>query len=89
MSDLEDKSAEYFYQASREHWSIENSLHHVKDVVHQEDENRIRNDTGAMFASIASSIAINMSRRNQEWSISYSQIFFRSNTEIALNIIRT
>lgn len=89
ISDLVDKDAEFFYLAIREHWGIENALHYVKDVVHHEDKNRIKNDTAAVLASIMSSVAINISRKEQEASITYSQIFFRSNVEKALKFIRT
>lgn len=89
ITDKKVDDAEYFYQITRHHWGIENGLHFVKDVVHKEDKNRIKQDAGAMFASLASSVAINMSRKEQEQSITYSQIFFRSNIREALNIIRT
>lgn len=89
ISDLVNKDAEFFYLAIREHWGIENGLHYVKDVVYNEDKNRIKNDTAAVLASIMSSVAINISRKEQEVSITYSQIFFRSNVEKALKFIRT
>ena len=89
ITDLKHTQAEHFYELTRFHWGIENGLHFVKDVVHNEDKNRIKNPTGATIASLASSIAINISRKNQEQSISYSKIFFRSNVGIALELIRT
>lgn len=89
ISDLADQDAYYFYQASRGHWGIENSLHYVKDVVYKEDKNKIKHDGAAMMASIASSVAINISRKEQEASVSYSQIFFRANVKKALDFIRS
>ena len=89
ITDLKHTKAKHFYELIRLHWGIENGLHFVKDVVHNEDKNRIRNPTGATLASLASSIAINISRKEQEKSISYSKIFFRSNVKEALRLIRT
>ncbi len=89
ISDLDKADAQYFYHASRGHWSIENALHRVKDTTHQEDNNRIKQHTGALMASIASSIAINIGRKRRQQSIKYNQIFFRSNIITALNYIRT
>ena len=89
ITNLEVKEAEYFYKLIRSHWGIENGLHRVKDVIHHKDKNQIRDRTGATIASLMSSIAINISRKKQEQSISYSKIFFRSNVREALRLIRT
>jgi len=69
MSDL-DLNAEEFHQGIRGHWGIENRLHWVKDEIHKEDKNKIRCGTGPVAASIFSSIAINIHRKNGNDSIS-------------------
>lgn len=50
-------------KAVREHWSVENSLHHVRDVTFREDASRIRTNPG-IFARIRS-FAYNLLRLNQ------------------------
>lgn len=49
-------------KAVREHWSVENSLHHVRDVTFREDASRIRTNPG-IFARIRS-FAHNLLRLN-------------------------
>lgn len=82
------KGAEYFYKGIRQHWHIENSLHYVKDVIHKEDKNKLKNK-GAIIASIISSVAINIGRKNAQWSIEDNQILFRANIKKTIKLIRT
>ena len=51
----------------REHWSIENSFHHVRDVTLREDASRIRTNPG-IFARIRS-FGYNILRFNQSDTI--------------------
>jgi predicted transposase YbfD/YdcC len=53
--------------AIQDHWSIENSNHHVRDVTFREDDSRIRNKPG-IFATLRS-FAANILRFNQRKSI--------------------
>jgi predicted transposase YbfD/YdcC len=84
----QQKDAEYFYQITRGHWKIENNLHHTKDIVHKEDKNKLK-DKGAIVASVMSSVAINLSRKEGYQSIEDAQIIFRADVEKALQLIRT
>jgi len=55
-------------QAIRDHWRIENSNHHLRDVTLDEDRSRIRTNPG-IFASLRS-FAANIRHFNQKRSIS-------------------
>lgn len=83
-----ENNAIFFYKGIRDHWRVENDLHYVKDVVHKEDDNRLSNK-GAVISSIASSIAINISRKNAKWSIEDSQIIFCADISKTIKYIRT
>jgi len=57
------KDAEYLLQASRRHWSIENSLHWVLDLSFREDESRIRKGFAAQNTAILRHIALNLLKK--------------------------
>lgn len=57
ISDLE-LNAKQFYEGIRGHWSIENQLHWVKDVIMYEDRSRIKNRQIAPIMSILRSYII-------------------------------
>ena len=46
----------------RGHWTIENKLHHVRDVTFKEDSSRIRTGNGAHAMAILKNISINILR---------------------------
>lgn len=89
ISDLTSIDAAFFHRGIRNHWTIENRLHWVKDVVHREDQNRIRTDNGPVNAAIFSAIAINIHRKNGNDSITNGQIKFCCNLMQAIETIRT
>lgn len=86
ISSVLSSDAEFFHNGIRNHWSIENKLHWVKDVVHNEDDNRMRTKNGPINQSIISTIAINIHRKNGEPSITNSQIKFGTNVKELFNI---
>lgn len=88
ISDLQ-LSAKQYYEGTRGHWGIENRLHYVKDVVHNEDNNGVKSGNAPVVLSICSTIAINIHRKNGHDSISYGQIKFAAKVEEVLRIIRT
>lgn len=51
--------------AAREHWAIENSLHHVLDVTFNEDASRIRKDNAPENLAILRKIVINLVKRQK------------------------
>lgn len=89
ISDKFETDAQFFHQGIRGHWAIENSLHYVKDVIHNEDKNRIRTGTGPIAASIFSAIAINIHRKNGFKSITEAQIYARKDIRDLFCKIRT
>lgn len=55
-------NAEEFHKGIRGHWSIENGLHYEKDVVLNEDKNRIKNKSASPIFSTFNTFAINFLR---------------------------
>jgi predicted transposase YbfD/YdcC len=53
-----------FNQGIRSHWSIENSLHYIKDKTFREDSSRIRTKNAPANLSLIRNIAINIFREN-------------------------
>lgn len=68
----------------RAHWSIENSLHYVKDVSMGEDSSRIRHKPENM--SILRSIALNILRLSGKGTIKQKMFRFCCNTQALLNL---
>ena len=56
-------SAKEFNYGIRSHWSIENSLHYVKDVTFKEDESKIHKGDSPEIFSVVRNFAINGFRR--------------------------
>ena len=52
--------AERFAKAARGHWSIENSLHWILDVVFREDDSRVRVGHAAENFGLLRRIAVNL-----------------------------
>jgi len=57
-------SAEEFMSGIRQHWSIENGLHYVKDVTFNEDKKMYYNGKISKTMSVIFDIAINIFRKN-------------------------
>lgn len=62
ISSLSGK-AEHMLEAVRGHWSVENSLHWVLDMVFREDESRIRKGHGPENFAVLRHIAINLIKK--------------------------
>ena len=86
ISSLLSSDAEHFHNGVKNHWSIENKLHWVKDVIHNEDNNRMNTKNGPINNSIISTIAINIHRKNGNPSITDSQIKFGADIKELFNI---
>lgn len=79
ISSCFSSDAQFFHEGIRNHWQIENALHYVKDVFHKEDGNRIRKANGPIAFAVFSSIAINLHRKNGQYSIKDGQMINSSN----------
>ncbi len=64
ITSLKINSASLLAKAIRAHWSIENSLHYVKDVNMKEDKSGIKGESSSENLSIFKNIAINVYRFN-------------------------
>ena len=53
-----DTSAEDFYGIIRGHWSVENQLHWMLDVVFREDDARARKDNSPLNLNVLRKIAL-------------------------------
>lgn len=80
-------SAEDFSQGIRGHWSIENRLHWVKDVVFNEDDSNIWMGNGAANLSIVKAIALNIFRRNGHTSITTGKRFLSHDIDKLLQLV--
>lgn len=89
ISSIESDDAELFGEGIRGHWSIENGLHWVKDVIQGEDKARIKKGNGIKTLSILKNIAINICREWGYASIRSAQIYFASNVKKLIKDIRT
>ncbi len=67
ISSLE-ASADFILQATRRHWSIENSCHWVLDVVFGKDHSHIRQGEGAENMAILRAVALNLLKRDKSKS---------------------
>jgi predicted transposase YbfD/YdcC len=89
ISSLCSDQAEVFAAGIRGHWSIENRLHWVKDVVQHEDGSRIRKGNGVETLSILKNVAINICRELGFDSIKGAAIHFASHVKELLEYFRT
>jgi len=66
-------NAQVFCQGIKNHWSIENNLHWVKDVTFKEDASKIRTANAPQNTSVFRSIAINLFRNNNYQNLAQAQ----------------
>jgi predicted transposase YbfD/YdcC len=89
ISSLCADDAEMFARGIRGHWSIENRLHWVKDVIQHEDDSGIKKGNGVETLSILKNVAINISRELGFDSIKGATIHFASNVKELCGYFRT
>lgn len=68
-----DVNAQVFCQGIKDHWSIENNLHWVKDVTFKEDASKIRTANAPQNTSVFRNIAINLFRANDYKNMAQAQ----------------
>lgn len=89
ISSVCSDDAQVFADGIRGHWSIENRLHWVKDVIQHEDTSGIRKDNGVETLSILKNVAINLCRELGFDSIKAAAIHFASNVKELCTYFRT
>ncbi len=78
ISSLKEDSAEVFGKGIRDHWSIENKLHRVKDVLQNEDNSLIEEKRIAANLSLIKSVTISLFKLNGYYSIKKALERFRN-----------
>lgn len=89
ISSVHSDQAECFATGIRGHWSIENRLHWVKDVIQHEDAAGIKAGNGIETLSILKNVAITLCRGLGFDSIKGAAIHFASNIKELLDYFRT
>lgn len=59
-------SAQYFHEAVRTHWQVENNLHWTLDVIFSEDDSKKRAGNSVQNFSLISKVALNMIGNHQD-----------------------
>ncbi|NJM73767.1 MAG: ISAs1 family transposase [Scytonema sp. RU_4_4] len=80
-------TAREFACGIRGHWSIENCLHWVKDVVFKEDDSKIRMGNAPANLSVLRAIALNILRRNGHTSITIATRFLSNDIDKLLVLV--
>ena len=80
-------SAKEFALGIRGHWSIENCLHWVKDVVFKEDSSTISLGNAPANLSLLRAIALNILHRNGYHSITIAQRFISHDIDKLLTLV--
>jgi predicted transposase YbfD/YdcC len=87
ISDVRSNKARFFARHIRNHWSIENRLHWIKDVILNEDGSRTAGGMAAENISVIRNIAINLFRLNGYTSIKYAIELFTNDFKKLLTLI--
>lgn len=83
-----DASAQHIAQYIRSHWSIENSLHWVLDVIFHEDQSRIRTDHAPENMALLRKMTLNLIKKNKgKFSVKAARLKAAWNTKILDQII--
>lgn len=87
ISSLTQNKAVLFGTGIRSHWSIENNLHRVKDVIQNEDGNLIVEKSISANLSLIKSVVISIFRTKGYPSIKYALERYRNKLEDCLELI--
>lgn len=83
----EKADAKYLLESIRGHWSIENSLHWVRDVTFDEDRSQIRTGAAPRLFATMRNLAISLLRLNGIKNIASGLRNLSWNVERALKLI--
>lgn len=74
-------------ELNRGHWSIENSLHYVRDVTFAEDLSQIRIHTAPQVMASLKNLAISILRINKHTNIASALRHYAANPQLTLALI--
>jgi hypothetical protein len=80
-------SARAMLAHSRGHWTIENRLHHVRDMTYDEDRSQIRKQNGPQVMALLRNLAISLLRLARAASIASATRFLGRHVEVATRLI--
>ena len=83
----EKASPQRLLELNRGHWSIENSLHHVRDTTFDEDRSQIRTKTAPQVMSTLKNLAISILRLNSFRNIASALRHFAAKQHLTLALI--
>jgi hypothetical protein len=80
-------SPQQLLELNRGHWSIENSLHHVRDTTFDEDRSQIRTNTAPQVMATLKNLAISILRLNSYKNIASALRHFAAQQHLTLVLI--
>jgi predicted transposase YbfD/YdcC len=80
-------NALYFNECIKAHWSIENSLHWVKDVIFKEDSSKIKSGNAPENMSVIRNCAINLLAKANIGGISKTIRFIGNDIKQLINLV--
>lgn len=83
----EQASPARLLELNRGHWSIENSLHHVRDTTFDEDRSQIRTKTAPQVMATLKNLAISLLRLNSFKNIASALRHFAAQQHLSLALI--
>lgn len=83
----EQASPERLLELNRGHWSIENSLHHVRDTTFDEDRSQIRTKAAPQVMATLKNLAISILRLNSFTNIASALRHFAAQQHLSLALI--
>ncbi len=78
---------ERLLELNRGHWSIENSLHYVRDVTFAEDLSQIRTHTAPRVIDSLKNLALSNLRINKHTTIARALRLYAANPQLTLALI--
>ncbi|MEW6429850.1 MAG: ISAs1 family transposase [Thermodesulfobacteriota bacterium] len=87
LPELKLNTAQYLQKRVRQHWTIENRLHWVRDVTYDEDRNQTRTKNGPQVMATLRNLAISLLRLAGAVSIAKAIRYCLGNLRAALRLL--
>jgi len=84
---VQKATPERLLELNRGHWSIENSLHYVRDVTFAEDLSQIRTRNAPQVMASLKNLVISILRINQHTNIASALRHYAANPQLTLALI--